>query len=126
MALESGKLRHRVRIEAYAEQRDSSGEVIQDQETGEVLMAWQELATVWAAVEPLSAREFIQSAATQSKVTARITMRQRDDLLPSMRLVHVRKGRPDVIYNPEGFLPDRESGMEYMTIPCSSGVGQGQ
>ena len=126
MALESGKLRHRVRIEAYAEQRDSSGEVIQDQETGEVLMAWQELATVWAAVEPLSAREFIQSAATQSQVTARITIRQRDDLLPSMRLVHVRSGRTDVIYNIHGVLADRESGMEYLTLPVSSGVGQGQ
>ncbi|AOV02390.1 phage head closure protein [Delftia tsuruhatensis] len=126
MALESGKLRHRVRIEAYTEQRDSSGEVIQNQETGEVLMAWQQVATVWAAVEPLSAREFIQSAATQSQVTARITIRQRDDLLPSMRLVHVRSGRQGVIYNPAAFLEDKASGLEYMTIPCSRGVGQGQ
>ncbi|EZP51390.1 phage head closure protein [Delftia sp. RIT313] len=126
MALESGKLRHRVRIEAYTEQRDSSGEVIQNQETGEVLMTWSEVATVWAAVEPLSAREFIQSAATQSQVTARITIRQRDDLLPSMRLVHVRNGRADVIYNPAAFLEDKASGLEYMTIPCSRGVGEGQ
>ncbi|MGQ8880763.1 phage head closure protein [Delftia sp. NA_296.1] len=126
MALESGKLRHRIRIEAYAEQRDSNGEVIQNQETGEVLMAWQELATVWAAVEPLSAREFIQSSATQSQVTARITIRQRDDLLPSMRLVHVRSARPEVFYNPHAFLEDKESGLEYMTIPCSRGVGEGQ
>ncbi|AOV01684.1 phage head closure protein [Delftia tsuruhatensis] len=126
MALESGKLRHRVRIEAYAEQRDSAGEVIQDQQTGEVLMAWQEVDTIWADIDALSAREFIQSAATQSKVTARMKIRARDDLLASMRFVHLRRKAANVIYNPEGFLPDRESGMEYMTIPCSSGVGQGQ
>lgn len=126
MALDSGKLRHRVRIEKLDYLRDSQGDVIQDPNTGETSQAWVEVATVWAAIEPVSGREFIQSAATQSKVDARIVIRQRDDVDASMRLVHVRLGRPDVIYNPHAFLEDKDSGMEYMTAPCARGVGEGQ
>lgn len=126
MSVDAGSLRHRVRIERYDYLLDSNGETIQDPETGEVSRAWTEVATVWAAIEPLSAREFIQSQATQSQVTARIVIRYRDGLYASMRLVHVRTGRPDVIYNPAAFLADKESGLEYMTIPCSQGVGEGQ
>lgn len=126
MAENSGKFRHRVRIEQYDYLRDSAGEVIQDPITGETPREWFEVATVWAAIEPLSAREYIQSQATQSQVTARIIIRQRDGLDAAMRLVHVRAGRPDVIYNPVAFLEDKESGLEYMTIPCSRGAGEGQ
>lgn len=126
MALDSGKLRHRVRIERLDYLRDSQGDVIQDPNTGETSQAWVEVAEVWAAIEPVSGREFIQSAATQSKVDARIVIRQRDDVDASMRLVHVRLGRPDVIYNPHGFLEDKDSGLEYMTAPCARGVGEGQ
>lgn len=126
MALDSGKLRHRVRIEKYDYVRDSSGEVVQDPQTGEVAQQWVEVAEVWAAIEPVSGREFIQSAATQSKVDARIVIRQRDDVDASMRLVHVRLGRPNVIYNILGVLADKDSGLEYQTLPVSAGVGEGQ
>lgn len=37
-----------------------------------------------------------------------------------MRFVH-----GSTIYNPEGFLADRESGKEYMTIPVSTGTNSG-
>lgn len=122
MSIEAGRLRHRVRIERLAYQLDSHGDAYQDPETGETRQDWVELATVWAAIEPLSAREFIQAQATQSQITARIVIRYRDGLDASMRLVHVRTGRPDVVYNPAAFLPDVESGLEYMTAPCSTGV----
>lgn len=126
MSIEAGRLRHSIRIERYDYLRDENGEVIQDPRTGETAQQWLEVATVWAAIEPLSAREFIQSAATQSAVTTRIVIRHRDDVDTSMRLVHVRIGRPDVIYNIHGVLADVESGLEYQTLPCSQGVGEGQ
>jgi len=125
MSIEAGRLRHRIRIERYEYLRDSHGEVVQNPITGEVSQAWGEVATVWAAIEPLSAREFIQSQATQSQITARIVIRYRDGLDAAMRLVHVRRGRPDVIYNPAGFLADKESGLDYLTIPVSTEVNQG-
>ncbi|MBA0428390.1 MULTISPECIES: phage head closure protein [Stenotrophomonas] len=108
----SGILRHRVLIQQQVTTKDSDGV----EQT-----AWVDVATVWASVEPLSAREFIQSGQTQSAVTARITMRYRDGLLPSMRLVH--RGE---IFNIAGLLPDKASGLEYITIPVAAGVNDGQ
>lgn len=125
MSIEAGRLRHRVRIEKLDYLYDTDGEPIQDPDTGETPKEWVLVATVWAAIEPLSAREFIQSAAMQSQITARIIIRHMDGLDASMRLVHVRTGRPDVIYNPAAFLADMDSGLAYLTAPCSQGVNQG-
>ena len=122
MSIEAGRLRHEIRIEKLENLLDSNGEVIQDESTGTVAQAWVEVATVRAAIEPLSAREFIHSQATQSQITARVIIRFRDGLNAAMRLVHVRRDRDDVIYNPHGFLADKESGLEYLTIPVSAGV----
>ncbi|WP_286068806.1 phage head closure protein [Stenotrophomonas sp. 57] len=112
MSLPAGKLRHRVLIQQQVTTRDGDGV----EQT-----AWVDVATVWASIEPLSAREFIQSGQTQSAATARITMRYRGGLLPSMRLVH--RGE---IFNIAGLLPDKVSGLEYITIPVSVGVNDGQ
>lgn len=110
--MQAGKLRHRVTI-----QRLLDGG--QDPNTGDLVTEWANLATVWARVEPLSAREFVHSAAVQSKVTARITMRHRE-VLASDRILHRGK-----IYNVEGALADNKSGLEYVTLPCSEGVNDG-
>lgn len=125
MTIAAGKLRHRVRIEQYVDVLDSSGEPTRG-EHGEFIKEWQEVATVWAAIEPLSAREFIQSAAMQSQITARIIIRYRSGLNAAMRLVHLVNDVPSKIFNPAGFLADKESGLEYLTIPCSEGVNEGQ
>lgn len=125
MTISAGRLRHRVRIERYDYVLDSSGDVIQDPNSGEVLRDWVLVDEVWAAIEPLSTREFIQSQALQSSVTARIVIRHRDDVDAACRLVHVRLNRPDVIYNPAGMLADPDSGLEYITMPCSQGVNDG-
>lgn len=119
--MQAGKLRHQVRIESYDYVRDGAGEVIQDPVTGETSQHWAEVATVWASVEPLSAREFVAASATQSAITARIVMRYRDGLNAAMRLIH--KGK---IYNPAGFLADKVSGLEYIMIPVTEGVSEGQ
>lgn len=74
---------------------------------------------MWAAIEPLSAREFVQSAAGQSEVTARITIRTRD-ILATDRIAY--RG---VVYNIRGVLPDKESGLEYITLPVGTGVNEG-
>jgi SPP1 family predicted phage head-tail adaptor len=108
--MEAGRLRHRINIE----RRVNS----QDPETGAVTPAWLAFArNVPAAIEPLSAREFIAGQAMQSEVTTRIVIRHRPGLDAAMRIKHGRK-----IYNPAGFLGDKDSGLEYVTIPCSLGV----
>lgn len=110
--MQIGKLRHRVRIERPA--------TTQDPDTGEMVAGWETVATVWASVEPLSAREFIAAQAGQSEVTARVMMRHRDGITADMRLVH--RGQ---VYNIEGVLPDPKSGRHYLTLPVSEGVNDG-
>lgn len=109
--LDSGKLRHRVSIERITR--------TQDPVTGAIAETWTEIAKVWAAVEPLSAREFVQSAAGQSEVTARITIRTRD-ILATDRIIH--RG---TAYNIRGVLADKDSGLEYITLPVGTGVNEG-
>lgn len=122
MTLAAGRLRHRILIERYTLDVDSSGEAIQDPDTGETSSSWVEVATVWAEIKPISVREFIAAQATQSKIEARVVLRYRPDLDGSLRLVHMVNGVRGKIYNPAGFLPDPESGMEYLTSPVSTGV----
>lgn len=118
MTLAAGRLRHRVRIERLIPVLDSDGEVIQDPNTGDVLRQWILLGEAWAAVEPISAKEFIQSQETQSKVEARIIVRRQDYIINAAdRVVHGVR-----VYNVAGVLEDRDSGLEYVTLPCSRGV----
>lgn len=110
MSIAAGRLKHRVLIQNW---KITGQDPVTGEETGE----WETFDTVWAAVEPLSARELIAAQAVQSKVTGRIVIRHRDGLSADMRIVH--RGR---IYNTAGFLPDKDSGLEYITIPVSEGV----
>lgn len=112
MSIEAGKLRHRVTI-----QHPGS---IQDQVTGEVVNGWTDVAKVWAAVEPVSGRELIASQASQSQIETRIVIRYRTDMNSKMRVLH--RG---MIYNIEALLPDKDSGLEYITLMCSGGVNEG-
>lgn len=113
MSIDAGGLRHRVTIQERLN--------TQDPQTGENTYSWEDVATVWAKVEPLSAREFIQSQTTQSQVVARITVRYIQGLSADMRILH-----NGTVYNIGGVLPDNESGLEYITIPVSQGVNDGE
>lgn len=110
--LSAGKLRHRITIQRYQEERDAAGAVIKN---------WVDWFTnVPASVEYLSAREFVSAQANHSNVTARIVIRWRPGLNATMRILH-----RDKIYNIAGVLPDLDSGMEYITLPVSEGVNEG-
>ena len=82
--------------------------------TGALITTWVTEATVWAAVEPLSAREFIAAQAVQSDVSVRITVRYRPGITAAMRLLHDGK-----VYGITGVLADKGSGREYLTLPCA-------
>lgn len=110
--MQAGRLRHRVSLQRLQETRDPN--------TGAVITDWVELAKLWAEVAPLSAREFVASQAVQSRVTARITIRYREDITAKDRIVH--RGQ---VYNIEGVLTDPVSGLEYITLPVSTGVNDG-
>jgi SPP1 family predicted phage head-tail adaptor len=114
MSLDPGRLRHRVTI-----QRPVS---VQNATTGKLSTSWANVAVnIAAAIEPLSVREFVAAHAMQSEITTRIVIRYRAGLTAEMRIVHGSK-----LYNPHGWLADPDSGLEYLTAPCSEGVNDGQ
>lgn len=112
--MQAGKLRHRITLQRLATQ--------QDPVTGEMQEGvWVEVAKLWASIEALSARDLIAAKAGQSEVSARIVIRYRTGILPTMRILH-----RDVIYNIQGLpLPDKVSGLEYLTLLVAAGVNDG-
>lgn len=110
--MRAGKLRHKVTIQARGE--------VQDLVSGGMVPGWTDFASVWASIEPLSARDFIAAQANQSEITARIVIRYREGILPTMRILHRGK-----VYAIQGALPDAHSGLEYLTLPVSEGVSDG-
>ena len=111
MTIAAGRLRHRITIEKPTQ--------VQDPVTGDLTEGWEEVvANLPAAIEPLSARDFIQSAAMQSEITTRITIRYRTGIVPDMRVLAA--GR---VYKIRGVLPDPVSGREHLTLPCREETG---
>lgn len=77
--MRAGKLDQRVTIQSATIARDSYGNEVR---------TWSTLATVWAEVEPLVGREFMEGRQVESEVTTRIRIRYRTDLTTAMRAVH--------------------------------------
>jgi len=112
MSISAGRLRHRIDIEQKSYNQDSSGDMI---------ASWAALySNVPSSIEPLSAREFLAAQNTQSQVVARVIIRYRSGLNATMRINH-----NGTIYNPAGFLSDKISGLEYLTIPVTAGTNEG-
>lgn len=112
--MRAGDLRHPVELQHKVTPRDpATGEYGEPE--------WQLFAAVWAQVSPLSARDLIAAQASQSEATARVVIRHREGVLPTMRIVH--RGE---LYSIEGPpLEDPKSGLEYLTILVSKGVKDG-
>lgn len=111
MSLDAGRLRHRLLFQSPV--------YTQDQDTGDMVKTWEDYNTFWGAIEPLSARDLIAAQQESSRVSARIVVRYNPNVKDNMRIYHAAK---DQFYNIEGILYDKESGLEYMTIPVSEGL----
>ena len=113
--MQAGRLRHRIDIEEQATPRDPvTGEHGEPQWTAR----WRKCP---ARVEPLSARDLVAAKAAQSEATARMVIRYRTGVLPTMRIVY--RGE---VYSIEGPpLEDPVSGREYLTLMVSKGVRDG-
>jgi SPP1 family predicted phage head-tail adaptor len=55
---------------------------------GQPLDTWIDVATVWAAIEPLRGREYFSAQAEHADVTTRIRIRYREGIDRSMRVKH--------------------------------------
>lgn len=77
MSLEAGRLDKRVTLQAHGITQDANGTPVE---------GWSDVATVWAAVEPLSGREFFAAAQVQAEQMQRITIRYRTGVTTAMRV----------------------------------------
>ena len=77
--MKSGDLNQRVTVERFTSTPDELGQPIE---------AWAPLFTCWAAVEPLTGREYLAAQAAVSEVTARIRMRFRPWMTAQDRVIH--------------------------------------
>lgn len=111
--MRAGDFRHRIVIQHRVDQQDPA--------SGEVTNRWEPYATVWAAVSPLSARDLIAAQAGQSEASGRITIRYRPGVLSTMRILH--RGQIFTIIGQP--LPDKASGLEYLTLVVATGVKDG-
>lgn len=110
--LKAGELRHRIDIQSRILTQDSNGDNIED---------WETLyPDVPAAVKPLSVGQFIAAGAAQSKIEGRFVIRYAPGLESTQRVVE-----NGIIYDVHGWLPDPDSGLEYVTAPFSRGVNRG-
>lgn len=111
--LNAGKLNKQVTI-----QRTVAGSPARDS-YGEPNTYWDTLDVVWAAVEPLSGREFWAQQQVQSEVAVRIRIRYRNDVDSGMRVSY--GGRYFYI---QSVIDPQEQHVE-LHLMCSEGVRDG-
>lgn len=109
----AGQYRHRIDIQDWTE--------IRDPDTGGFTEEWVTVfENVPARIVPSSGREFLAAAAIQSEIIGRIVIRARPGLKAKQRILHNGD-----IYNVHAWLPDQESGRDYVSAPVSMGVNEG-
>lgn len=74
-----GPLRHRVTFQSRKTGRDAFGQPVE---------GWDDLATVWASVEPISGRELISAGQNLAELTHRIRCRFVAALVAADRMVY--------------------------------------
>ncbi|WP_213761973.1 phage head closure protein [Caballeronia sp. dw_19] len=117
--MRAGSLDRRVRIERNGGAQDEGGQPIE---------GWVEVATVWAGILMLNGKETVQANAEVGSATASIRIRYRTDIDNGMRAVLLKfvDGLPvdDVIFNILKPLPNVAS-REYTDLACSTGANNG-
>lgn len=109
----AGALDQRIRIEGETRVPDGGG--------GWTISGYGEVATVWASVRPLSAREALQAGQLEAAGTYRVTIRNRRDIDPTaaMRIVWVSNG--DKVLNVRQ-AADPGARAQYRELVAESGV----
>lgn len=100
--MRTGSLDQRVNIERLTITQDEIGAIVE---------AWEALATVWAAVEPLNGREYFAANTTLSETTTRIRTRYRPDLIVTDRVNH-----EGTIYNINSIINPRSENREIVLM----------
>lgn len=100
--MQAGKLNRRVTIQ--------SATTVQN-EIGEMVAGWADVATVYASIVDITGREYISAGGVQNQAQTKIAIRYRAGVLPAMRVLHGA-----IAYNIESVLgQDKKS----LLLMCS-------
>lgn len=102
-----GKLRRRVTLQELVKTDDGYGGTIE---------TWQDITTIWAAIEPLRGNERYTAQQVQSELSHKVTIRYRTGIKPQMRLLY-----KDRIFEIEAVL-DVEERHQWLELLCSEVV----
>lgn len=80
--IDPGKMRHRVTFQRFSGTQDGFGDPLQADDAN-----WTDAATLWAAIDPISGREFYAAEQSQSEVSHKVRCRYRAGLDTAMRIV---------------------------------------
>lgn len=87
---------------------------------GQDLTTWADVAQVWAQVEPLRGREYFAAGQTQAAVEARISIRFRAGVAPTMRVLRGAQAW-DIVS-----VIDVDNAGHTLELMCLNGVGDGR
>lgn len=80
--IDPGKMRHRVTFQRFSGSQDGFGDPLQADDAN-----WTDAVTLWAAINPISGREFYAVEQSQSEVSHKVSCRYRAGLDTAMRIV---------------------------------------
>lgn len=78
VTLHAGALRNRITIQQRSVTRNDVGEEVE---------SWSTWNSVWAQIEPVSSREFLEARAQGAEISHRVTIRAIDGLTHEMRVL---------------------------------------
>lgn len=100
---------HSIKIQEFVEEVDEYGTPIGS--------GWQDVMAVWASIEPIRGREYIQLQNTQAELTTRIRMRYRPGITPAMRVLY-----QDRVFDIQSVIDINER-RRYLELMCIEKVG---
>ena len=104
--MKAGQLRHRITIQSYTTTNTH----------GEITKTWSTFKTVWARIEPITGREWLESGIVEAEVTHRVTIRYLANVKPQMRIYYDSKYY-DIMYIENTEMRDRQ-----MILMCKENV----
>lgn len=104
-------MRNKITLQKMSETKDEYGTPIG--------YDWQDVATVWASIEPISGKEYIMLQNTNSELTLRIRMRYLPGVTNAMRVVYETR-----IFNIQSVIDYKELHRE-MHLMCVEGDSSG-
>lgn len=84
--IDPGKMRHRITFQTFTGEQDSFGDPLQADDT-----QWKNAVMLWAAIEPISGREFYAAEQSQSEVSHKIRCRYCTGLDTAMRITYGKR-----------------------------------